>query len=856
MAKEEVTLQSFSAGELAPNMYGRYELAVSKSGCKKLRNFIAETQGAARYRNGFKVVHNSRRNNVPFLIPFQFNDEQAYMLEFTSGYLRFHKDEGIIVESDKTITGITQASPGVITSVAHGYVTGNEIFINDVVGMTELNGKAFLVVRINNDTYSLTDQDGTAINTTAYTAYSSAGTTARIYEITTPYSSVLDLSKLKVTQNADTMYIVHPYYEPRKLTRSAHTSWTLLTYTRTDDPFLSKKNITAITLASPGVITSAGHGYTGGEIVIIEGIVGTTELNSRVFEVVYINANTFSLKDYTTDVAVNTTTYTAWSSAGYVSDTDLLPAAVAFYEGRWFGGGMAGNPSGFVGSQSPDPTSGDPRPDVFTAGTDADDAVYFSIADGEVNKIRWLVGTNRLIMAGTFGTEVRIAGETSDKPITPTSINVRAENRLGVQDIAPINKENIVIYVQRGGLTLRSFEFDALSDAFVSVDRNLVAEHITHGGITQIAWQTGRPDIVWCVVTDGHLIGLTFKSREDISGWHHHTTGGAFDDQFLSVATMPRPTQFEQLWAATEREIDGHTRRFIEFMTDAPEIPDLFDFYTDEDGEDADLEVYTRAMQEAMKGYIHLDCASTYDGTEAGSEANVTVTPSAVTGTAITMTASGSIFKASDVGRQIWKKAMDGIGQGRAEITAYSSATSVTCEVLDDFDNTTAIAAGEWYFTTDEITNLDYLEGREVAITADGAVHPVQTVTDGAISLDYQASKVHVGLAYRGFLEPMNIEAGGTTGPAQTKNRNVYDVGIRFLNTLGAKFGTDPYAPETVDFTNIPLQVGAPELLFTGVKRVHLSDMWDIDKTVFVMQDSPLPCIVQLLELYVETDNG
>lgn len=855
MAKEEITLQSFSAGELSPKMNGRYELAVSKAGCRKMRNFIADTQGPAKFRSGFRVVHHTRLHRVPFLISFQFNDEQAYELEFTDKKLRFYKDEGIIVESDKVVTGITQANPGVITSVAHGYSTGDEIFFEDVVGMTQLNGKSFLVVRINADSYSLTDIDGAAINTTTYTAYSSGGVTNRIYEITTPYDALLDLKKLKVTQNADTMYIVHPYYEPRKLTRSSHTSWTLLTYARTNDPFLDKKVITAVTLANPGVITSVGHGYLGGEIIIIEGVGGTIQLNSRTYEVVYINANTFSLKDYTTGTAVNTAAYTAFTAGGYASDTGLLPAAVAFYEGRLFMGGMLDNPTQFIGSQSPDPTDGTPRPDVFTAGTDADDAVYFSIADGEVNAIRWLIGTNRLLMAGTFGTEVRIAGETSDKPITPSSINVRSENRLGVANIAPINKENIVIYVQRGSLTLRSFEFEALSDSFISVDRNLVADHITKSGLKQICWQTGRPDVVWGVTNDGRLLGLTFKSREDISGWHVHDTGGAFDDLFLSLSPMPRPTQFDQLWVATERVINGHTRRFIEFMEDEPDIPDFFDFFTDEDGLIANRETYRNAMEEAQKGCMHLDCAVTYDGTELGSDAAVSVTPSAVTGAAITIVASGAIFKASDVGRQIWKRSADGIATGRAEITAFVNSTHVTCEVLDDFDNAGLIAAGDWYLTTDELTNLDYLEGREVSIAADGGVHPSQVVVGGTVTLDYQASKVHVGLPYTGYLEPMNIEAGGTTGPAQTKNRTVYRASIRFLNTLGAEFGTDPYNAEVLDFSEMPLSVGGPTLLFSGVKSVPLSDEWDTDKKIFVRQPNPLPCQVQLLELFVETDN-
>jgi len=50
------------------------------------------------------------------------------------------------------------------------------------------------------------------------------------YEIVTPYLEA-DLPLLKYTQSADVLYITHPSYAPRKLTRTGHTSWTLSTIT-------------------------------------------------------------------------------------------------------------------------------------------------------------------------------------------------------------------------------------------------------------------------------------------------------------------------------------------------------------------------------------------------------------------------------------------------------------------------------------------------------------------------------------------------------------------------------------------------------------------------------------------------
>lgn len=858
MAKEEALYQNFVSGEVAPDMHGRSDLPVARSGCKRLRNMILKTQGPTSFRPGFYLSHHTRRDRRAKGIKFEFNDAQAYGLEFTDKKMRVHKDNAILVESNKTVTGITQANPGVVTSNSHGFSNGDEVFLTGVKGMTKVNGRSYLVAGATANTFNLTDRDGNNVNTTGYAAYSSGGVANRIYEIDTPYEEALDLFKLKVTQNADTMYIDHPYYEPRKLTRTAHTSWILSLYARTNDPFTDPVTITGVTQASPGVVTAVAHGYAVDDIVIIETIVGMTELNSRVYIVNTVpTADTLTLKDFITGVVVDTSAYTAYSSAGYLSDQTLLPRAVGFYEGRLFHGGADATPDKFDGSMSPVPTTGVPRYDDFTTGTDPDDAVTFTIADAEVNKIFWFMGTNRLLFAGTFGTETKITGTTSDQAISPESINVRAENRLGVADVPPINKENIVIYVERGGLTLRSFEFDALSDAFVSADRNLIAEHVTKSGIKQLTWTSGRPNIVWAVTNDGRLLGLTFKAgQENIAGWHPHDTGVLLGDVFLDCFTMPRANKSEQLWVHTERVVNGITRRFFEYMGDEINLPQRADYYTGEDNKDDDDAKFDLALQEAQKEYMHVDCALTYDGTVPGSTAGATMTPaSAAIATGVIFTASASVFVSTDVGRQIWKKAVAGVGYGRARITAVNSGVEAVCDIIQAFDGVTAMAAGNWYLTTDRLYNLEHLEGRSVSIVTDGAAHPAVTVSNGEAALEYHASVAHAGQKYSGHLQPAIVEGGGQTGSSQAKNRHVRKVGIRFRDTLGASFGTELYRMETIPFRRVPMLVGVPERPFTGVKELAYADRWSIDKDLIVRQENSLPCNILFLESWLETDD-
>lgn len=68
------------------------------------------------------------------------------------------------------ITAITKANPAVVTSASHGLVDGDVVYISGVVGMTEVNGKAFIVNQLTTSTFELADT-----NSSGYNAYTSGG---------------------------------------------------------------------------------------------------------------------------------------------------------------------------------------------------------------------------------------------------------------------------------------------------------------------------------------------------------------------------------------------------------------------------------------------------------------------------------------------------------------------------------------------------------------------------------------------------------------------------------------------------------------------------------------------------------
>ncbi len=64
----------------------------------------------------------------------------------------------------KTITAITNASPGVATSASHGYSNGDFVFLT-VSGMYQVNGKVVRVASVATDTFQLEGVDTTLFDT-------------------------------------------------------------------------------------------------------------------------------------------------------------------------------------------------------------------------------------------------------------------------------------------------------------------------------------------------------------------------------------------------------------------------------------------------------------------------------------------------------------------------------------------------------------------------------------------------------------------------------------------------------------------------------------------------------------------
>lgn len=151
------------------------------------------------------------------------------------------------------------------------------------------------------------------------------------------------------------------------------------------------------------------------------------------------------------------------------------------------------------------------------------------------------------------------------------------------------------------------------------------------------------------------------------------------------------------------------------------------------------------------------------------------------------------------------------------------------------------------------LSGLWHLEGKTLQVLTDGAVHPDCVVTGGAITLDYEASVVHAGLAYTSDLMtlPLGFEQAPAGGQGMTKN--VSGVAMRVTQSSVVQAG-----PTFDDLTEYPARAvsdpyGSPPALQTAELRFDISPDWNSDGGVCVRQGLPLPLTVLSMALDVAT---
>lgn len=628
------------------------------------------------------------------------------------------------------------------------------------------------------------------------------------YEIVTPWTSTI-LRELKFVQSFDRLYVFHKDYQPRVITRTSDTNWTINTLSFVDGPFLPV-NTTSTTLSSSG--TTGSVTITASAALFVAGDVG------RQIRLRHGTGNWgwVTITGFTNSTTVSATVGGTLAGTGVMSSWALSyfggslgwPSVATIYEQRMIMANTASYPATLFASvtgsfsdsvtMSPSQLSG--------TVTDSDGFVY-TIGDDQVNAIQWL-SSGRILMIGTTGAEHSMTGGTSSSyaPVTPSNVTIKRETKIGSRtNVRTHRVGNAILYISKSGLKVRELNYDFGIDSYISRDVTIFNDHITQSGVVDCDFQDEPDPTLWCVRDDGKLIGFSYERTQQVEGWHRHTIGGT-DSAVKAVACIPKPTSDgDDLWMIVSRTIGGSTVQSIEYIYDyfAPEI-------------------------NGKSSAFFVDSGLTYDGRLAA-----TLTPSATTGTGVTFTAGSSVFTAGMVGDQIR------YGLSRATITGFTSGTQVTATISVAFPSTSPIPSGDWSVATKDLTGLSRLNGETLSVCADGYFAGNFVISGGGLTLEDFASIVHVGYGYTSELQtlPVEIKQFGTIAG---RVRRTHEVNIYLTNTIGLSIGNSINSVvEIVPFGGANENLNEGPSLYNGILKREPPMDYDLEGVLKLKHNWP-----------------
>lgn len=854
-----VSQRSFSGGELTPSLYARTDISKYLTSLRTCRNYMILKHGGARQRPGTRFIGEVKDSSKETrLIPFEFDSTDNYMLEFGDLYIRFIKNGAYIYEATQAITAITQADPGVVTITAHGYSNGEEVQIEDVVGMTELNGRNFRVNNVTANTFELQDLQGNDFDTSGLTAYVSGGTAKRIYEIASSYTEAV-LFDINYVQNNDVLSLQESTFGERHLARTSDTSWAF-----TNRAYDDESDFISSLLSVSGGAGSASQwrvlgvdaeGREGNKNAFLAGADSVPSSGSPRTLSWPSDSDAIYWKLFRRDLGVKGS-IDPWGLIGEITDNGgtntfiddgIVPdvdqglpednwdvsatdsgngfKAITYYQQRFIYGGDPEEPDAVFASAIGNYENFYNQYRTLTA----DGPLKFIAAGNKINPIRHLLDLNGLVIF-TENSEMVAQGDAAGT-LTPTDINLRTQSYHGSGKLAPIIIDNTALFVQARGSIVRDFQYSESVNGYSGNDLTIFSTHLFEG-YTLVDWtfQKVQNSTVWAARSDGKLLGLTYLKEHEVLAWHRHDFEGGL---VKSVEVIPGATE-DRLYLIVERTINGVTKKYVEILT-TPQIDDIEDV-------------------------IRMDSAITIDGTN---DTATTMTLSGGTTWAfdetLTLTASAAYFASSDVGDQIHITGSDGTII-RFDIEAFSSSTVVTGKP----HKTVPVAMRNTAFTTwgkaiDTVTGLWHLEGENVSVFGDGFVnaspnnasYDAVTVTNGQVELDKHFVVIQVGLPYTADIETLDVDiVQGET--ARDKKHIVNSVSIFVEETRGLWVGAKPPSDDSVDplegLYEIKLRknetMDEPVELKTEVVDVKIKAEWNSNGRVFIRQVDPVPSTI------------
>lgn len=659
----------------------------------------------------------------------------------------------------------------------------------------------------------------------------SGGTTP--YEVANTYTAS-ELKEVQFCQLNDIIFLTHKNHSPKRLIRYASNNWVLEDFLFIGGPFTSdnaNESIKITPSATSGTInltvaptnanifvpsSSSTKGHVGSYWKINTAITdATTGLDVQGYvKITHVTSGYQATATVMKNLKATTETF-IWAEGAW-SDVNGYPAAVTFHNQRLILARTNKEIQGVWGS----------KPfvyDDFAVNTGNDgDALDIELASNQSNDIKW-IETGRSLMAGTYG-EAFIIKSGDNGILTPKTTTAFPEVGFGAEPIQPKRIGSFLYFVRRFGKKLMEALYSFENDIYKAVDKTIFAPHIAGSGFTEISYQQNPDTILWCVTADGDIATLTREVDQEVQGWSRQTTDG----KYTSIATIPsKLEEHDEIWVIVEREIDGVTHEYIERFK-SQIVP---------------------TRQE--------DCWIVHSGLKYNSYLEtdgIDLSLSATAGT-ITLTATAPIFIAGNVGNRVRIIDEDYTVLGEAEIDVVSSSTVAIATTRLPFSVTSADGL-EWGISVDEISGLDHLEAKTVAVLADGGVDkPNKVVSSGTIELEYDAFEIVVGLPYRQKIRTLPREEGSQRGTALGKVQRINELAIQVNRSYkGFTVGGSLDTLDKIAFRDPATPLGQVEPLFTGViANIPFNGGYAVGAQAYIVNDDPLPVEILSIKYTVDT---
>lgn len=644
-----------------------------------------------------------------------------------------------------------------------------------------------------------------------------------VVEVVTPYVEA-DIADLQFTQSGDVLYVTHPNYQPRKITRLSNTNWQISVPEFYDGPFASQNADEAVKVyasASSGSVT-----------LTADSPIFTADLAGKLFK---IEVETYE-------------TWKPWEAGGYLLN-DSVAGLFRRYEGNVYE--AVAPVSGVVGKISMGGT-----PPVHLKGEEWDGSAespekYSGIAAAYDDNygVKWayrhsgfgiglITAVNGLTATATVLTDFPAELVGSGNKSYRWSSGYFGGGAGGYPKSVAISDERLFLAQKYSVFGTKSFDFTTFRTGADDDDA--------------LAFQlAGTNEITWLADADGFLIVGTIGGVRTLSGGNNEPiTPSKFKNR---GSPTKRCSSIPPVKAGSAFVYVGYDRKSLVEMNFSLEkngysttplglisehIPKKgitsLCFQAESDPifwmslGTGELGGLTYEADQNVRGWHRHKIGGRFGNYDYGVVEYAVTTPSRVGGDDTWMVVKRTINGQT-------KRYLE-VKQPEFEYGDVTDAFLVDCGL-----SYSGVPVSQ--------VSVPHLEGEVLTALADGKVVKNIEVSSGIATLPFAASKIHIGLPYKAVAETLELDVGGRDGSVMGRRKRVNSVIFSVLETANiyVRSASRDFELEKAGRNTVAIDDGFVKLFTGNLDEVKLDDTWEGQGRIRIEAPDPVPCTIRAM---------